>query len=54
MRIAGESGQASVELVGTVPALVLACLIGWQLLLAGQTAWLGANAARVAAGGGGV
>ena len=49
MRIAGESGQASVELVGTLPALVLACLIGWQLVLAGQTAWLGANAARVAA-----
>jgi pilus assembly protein CpaE len=49
MRIASESGQASVELVGTLPALVLVCLIGWQLLLAGQTAWLSANAARVAA-----
>jgi pilus assembly protein CpaE len=49
MRIAGESGQASVELIGTLPAVVLVCLIGWQLLLAGQTAWLSANAARVAA-----
>jgi pilus assembly protein CpaE len=49
MRIASQSGQASVELVGTLPAVVLVCLIGWQLLLAGQTAWLSANAARVAA-----
>jgi pilus assembly protein CpaE len=49
MRIAGESGQASVELIGTLPALVLVALIGWQLLVAGQTAWLSANAARVAA-----
>ncbi len=49
MQIASESGQASVELIGTLPAVVLVCLIGWQLLLAGQTAWLSANAARVAA-----
>ena len=49
MRIAGDSGQASVELIGILPAVVLVCLIGWQLLLAGQTAWLSANAARVAA-----
>jgi pilus assembly protein CpaE len=49
MRIAGESGQASAEFVGALPAFLLVCLIGWQLLLAGQTAWLGANAARVAA-----
>jgi pilus assembly protein CpaE len=49
MRIASQSGQASVELVGTLPAVVLVCLIGWQLLLAGQTAWLSAHAARVAA-----
>jgi pilus assembly protein CpaE len=49
MQIASESGQASVEFIGTLPAVVLVCLIGWQLLLAGQTAWLTANAARVAA-----
>src|SRR2546423_8643348 len=49
MRIARESGQASVEFIGTLPAIVLVCLIGWQLLLAGQTAWLSAHAARVAA-----
>src|SRR5256885_16884900 len=49
MRIARESGQASVEFIGTLPAIVLVCLISWQLLLAGQTAWLSAHAARGAA-----
>lgn len=49
MRFANQSGQASVEFVAAVPAVVLVCLIGWQLLLAGQTAWLAAGAARVAA-----
>ena len=49
MRFADQSGQASVEFVAAIPAVVLVCLIGWQLLLAGQTAWLSANAARVAA-----
>ena len=49
MRFSSESGQASVEFVAVVPAVVLVCLIGWQLLLAGQTAWLAAGAARVAA-----
>jgi pilus assembly protein CpaE len=44
-----ERGQASVELVATLPAVVLVTLIVWQLALAGQTAWLCANAARVAA-----
>jgi pilus assembly protein CpaE len=49
MRFASESGQASVEFVGTLPAVVLVCLVGWQIVVAGQTAWLSANAARVAA-----
>ena len=44
-----RSGQASVEFVAILPAIVLVCLIAWQLLLAGETAWLSANAARVAA-----
>ena len=44
-----ESGQASVEAVAVVPALVLAALIGWQLVLVGQTLWLCAVAARTAA-----
>lgn len=48
-RRAGESGQASVEAVAVVPAVVLAALVGWQLVLAGQALWLCANAARAAA-----
>src|SRR3989442_1200966 len=44
-----ETGQASVELVATVPFVLLAAAIAWQLALAGQTAWLCANAARDAA-----
>lgn len=44
-----ESGQASVELVAMLPAIVLVGAIAWQLALAGHTAWLTANAARAAA-----
>ena len=44
-----ERGQASVELIGALPAALLVVAIGWQLLLAGQATWLAANAARVAA-----
>jgi pilus assembly protein CpaE len=44
-----ERAQASVELVATVPAVVLVALLVWQIALAGETAWLTANAARVAA-----
>jgi len=32
-----------------IPAVLLAALIGWQLLLAGHTLWLCASAARAAA-----
>ena len=32
-----------------VPALILAALIGWQVVLAGHTLWLCAGAARAAA-----
>ena len=46
---ARESGQASVEAVAVVPALLLAALVGWQLVLAGHTLWLCAAAARAAA-----
>jgi hypothetical protein len=38
-----------VEAVAVVPALALAALIGWQLVLAGHTLWLCAAAARTAA-----
>lgn len=44
-----EDGQATVELLGTLPALFAALLIAWQLALAGHTLWLTAGAARVAA-----
>jgi pilus assembly protein CpaE len=44
-----ELGQASVELVAVAPFVVLAALVAWQIALVGQTAWLCANAARVAA-----
>jgi hypothetical protein len=49
VRPRSESGQASVEAVAVVPALILAALIGWQLVLVGQTLWLCAAAARTAA-----
>ena len=49
VRLRSQSGQASVEAVAVVPALILAALIGWQLVLVGQTLWLCAAAARTAA-----
>jgi pilus assembly protein CpaE len=48
-RVRSESGQASIDAVAVVPAVVLAALLGWQLVVAGHTLWLCANAARVAA-----
>ncbi|MFN2617882.1 MAG: hypothetical protein ABR581_12290 [Thermoleophilaceae bacterium] len=48
-RPGSQSGQASVELLGAMPFLLLAGLFAWQLALIGQTAWLCSNAARVAA-----
>ena len=44
-----ERGQASVELLGTVPAVLLVAALVWQLALAGHSAWLCANAARAGA-----
>jgi hypothetical protein len=44
-----ESGQASVEAVAVVPVVLLSALVAWQLVLAGHTLWLCANAARAAA-----
>ncbi len=44
-----ERGQASIELLGALPALLLMALVGWQLVLAGHASWLAANAARVGA-----
>jgi hypothetical protein len=44
-----QVGQATVELVAIVPALVLTCAIAWELVLAGHMAWLAAHAARAGA-----
>jgi hypothetical protein len=49
MSLRSQVGQASVELVAVVPFVLLAALVAWQLALTGHTAWLCANAARVAA-----
>jgi hypothetical protein len=48
-RVRDERGQASVELVAALPFVLLTALVAWQLALTGHTAWLCANAARVAA-----
>jgi type II secretory pathway component PulK len=47
--IDSERGQASVELVAVLPAVLLIGAVVWQLALAGHAAWLTANAARAAA-----
>ncbi|HZB05162.1 MAG TPA: hypothetical protein VE449_01130 [Thermoleophilaceae bacterium] len=44
-----ESGQASVDAVALVPAVLLAAVVAWQLVLTGHTLWLCAGAARAAA-----
>jgi hypothetical protein len=44
--IRSERGQASVELVASVPFVLLAALVAWQLVLVGHVAWLTASAAR--------
>lgn len=49
MRVARERGQATVELLGIVPALLALGLIVWQLALVGHTAWMAAHSARAAA-----
>jgi hypothetical protein len=45
----GESGQASVELIAALPALLLALLIAIQIVIAGYGLWTSATAARVGA-----
>ncbi len=49
LRRSAERGQASIELVAVLPAVLLVGAIAWQLALAGHTAWLTANAARAGA-----
>jgi len=48
-RLRDERGQAAVEFVSTLPFVVLAGLVGWQLVLVGHVAWDTAHAARSAA-----
>jgi hypothetical protein len=45
----GERGQAAVELLGAVPALLLVGLIAFQLLAVGYSAVLAGNAAEAGA-----
>src|SRR5436309_14170523 len=45
-RFASQRGQATVEFVGTLPLVLLAGLIAWQLVLVGHVAWSAAGAAR--------
>lgn len=42
-------GQATVELLGVLPLLLLTGFVAWQLILVGHAAWLAAGSARVAA-----
>ena len=41
-----ESGQAAVELIGVLPALLICAAIVWQLILGGAALWAAAHAAR--------
>ncbi len=45
----GEAGTASVELVATVPFLLLAVLVAAQIAVAGQALWSASVAARAGA-----
>lgn len=44
-----EGGTASVELIATLPLLLLAILVAMQIALAGQALWSAAVAARAGA-----
>jgi pilus assembly protein CpaE len=48
-RLAGESGQASIELMGSLGALILLFLFAWQLVLVGTTFVFAGHAARAGA-----
>jgi hypothetical protein len=45
----GERGQASIELIGAIPALLVAVLIAAQLTAAGAALWSATLAARAGA-----
>jgi hypothetical protein len=45
-RLRDERGQAAVEFVSTLPFVLVAGLVAWQLVLVGHVAWDTAHAAR--------
>lgn len=49
MRWREQDGQAAVELVAVLPAVVLVAAVLWQAAVAGQAVWLAGAAARAAA-----
>jgi len=49
LHLRAEDGQASVELVAVLPAVLLIGAVLWQLAITGHTAWMCAHAARAAA-----
>ncbi len=49
LELAGERGQAGVELVALLPLVAVLCALAWQLALAGHAAWAVSSAARAAA-----
>lgn len=48
-RAASERGQATVELVGVLPLVVVLGFAVWQAAVAGQALWMAGAAARAAA-----
>jgi hypothetical protein len=49
IRRRGETGSASIELIGALPFLLLAVIVAAQLALAGQALWSAGVAARAGA-----
>jgi hypothetical protein len=49
LRVRSAAGQASVELVASLPVIVLILAFGWQAVWAGQAIWNARVAARAAA-----
>ena len=47
--LGAQRGQASVEMVATLPAVLVIGALVWQLALAGHAAWMCAHAARAGA-----
>ena len=47
-RLGDQGGQAAVELVAVLPAVLVCTAIVWQIVLGGATLWAAAHAARTA------